>query len=414
MRPWLIGLLLLALLIAAAAVFFRAELQRLRYQRSLFTGAPQHEHFVRQEDYYPVNEMPAAPTPVAFLAGPALALPRTFEHRGATLETAAFLERTDTAALLVLHRGAVRHESYALSGGPEIPWLTHSVSKSLVATAVGIALRKGLIAQLSDPIDRYVPALAGSGYAGVSILDVLQMASGIRWNEDYADRESDLNRFGAVMFRGDSYDAFVAQRVRERPPGEYHSYVGMNSQALTMLVRAVTGESLATFLSRELWSPLGAQDRAYWSTDRFGVELGLGGLSASARDLAKVGELYRKGGQWQGTTLLDAAFVKSATSVTAAHLARGPNPASAHRMGYGYHWWLPDGDEQDYSAIGIYNQFVYVSPAHDAVIVKLSAYRDYATSHEPSAYLEAETFSLLRALARLAASEGNGDRIAGY
>ncbi|MEM7217338.1 MAG: serine hydrolase [Pseudomonadota bacterium] len=399
MRKLLIigGTLLLGLLVLG--LLFRQELQRLGYQRSLFTGAPQHEHFVRQDAYYPVNEMLPAAQTVEFPSGSPLTLPAAFAHGSKRLETEAFLTRTDTGALLILQDGEVRYEDYRLTGGPAVAWLTHSISKSLVATAVGIAQREGLIESLDDPITRYVPALAGSGYDGTKIRDILQMASGIRWTEDYADRDSDLNRFGLVILTGGSYDEFTATRVRERPPGEFNHYVGMNSQALTMLVREATGMSLAAWLERHLWQPLGAQDRAFWTTDRRGVELGLGGLSASARDLAKVGELYRLGGVWNGQRILSEDWVRESTTVTAPHLARGKRDSSAHGMGYGLHWWLPQGDDQDYTGIGIYNQFVYVSPRERLVIVKLSAYRSYASSHDADAYLEPETISLFRSIA---------------
>ncbi|MEM9624563.1 MAG: serine hydrolase, partial [Pseudomonadota bacterium] len=206
--------------------------------------------------------------------------------------------------------------------------------------------------------------------------------------------------FGRTLFTGGSYDTFVAQRVRERPPGEYNNYKGVDSQALTMLVRAVSGKSLAEYLTDQVWHPMGMQDRAYWTTDNLGVELGLGGLSASARDLAKVGELYLNGGVWRGVQLLDAEWVEAATSVMAPHLVRGESAASKHTMGYGYQWWLPDGDDQDFSAIGIYNQFVYVNPRADTVVVKLSAYRDYANLEVERPYMEAENFSFFRAIAR--------------
>ncbi len=393
---WLVGLGVAISLIAA--LIFQQEIKRLRYQTTLFSGAPQHEHFVRQDDYYPFNEMSRAPHPQPLTRGAEFKLPTAFVHLGEKFITREFLEHTDTTALLVLHNGQLLVEEYWLTGGPDVAWLTHSVSKTMVATAVGIALRDGLINDLDDPVTAYVAALRGSGYDGVSIRDILQMSSGVKWNEDYADPDSDLNLFGGVMIAGASYDEFVAGIERERQPGTFNSYVGMNSQALTMLVRAVTGMSLAQYLTDELWHPLGMQDRAYWTTDRHGVELGLGGLSASARDLAKLGELYRQGGIWQGRRILDAQWVREATTVTAPHLARGENPDSAHIMGYGFHWWLPDGDASDYSAIGIYNQFVYVDPEAAAVIVKLSAYRRYASSHAADAYLEAETFSLFRAI----------------
>jgi len=397
----LLGFVLATLIVvgAVSAVVFRQEVGRFRYQTSLFTGASQHDNFNRQEDFYPINEMPGSTDPRPFPRGVDFDLPETFSHKNKIRDSRAFLERTDTAALFILHDGKIRFENYWLTGGADVAWLTHSVSKSMVATAVGLALKEGRIKSLDDPITRYVPTLKESGYDGVPIRHILQMSSGIRWTEDYADRASDINLFGVTLLTGGSYDDFVGARVSERSPGGYHHYTGMDTQALTMLVRASTQTSLADFLKEKFWHPLGMQDRAYWTTDRYGVELGLGGLSATARDLAKVGELYRNGGNWFGNQILDPAWVTASTTVTEPHLARGENPASAHRMGYGYHWWLPEGDDQDYSAIGIYNQFIYVNPKFQTVIVKLSAYRDYANGETAEHYLEAETFSLFRAIA---------------
>lgn len=390
----------IGLLVGAMALIFEQELRRLNYQRSLFSGAPQHENFDRQHEYYPIHAMAASTQPYLFPSGARITLPASFTHRDQTYNTLDFIGQTDTTALLVIQDGQLRYEDYWLTGAPNKPWLTHSVSKTFVATGVGLAIHEGLINSVEDPIDQYVPQLASSGYQGVSIRNVLQMSSGIRWNEDYADSASDLNQFGLVMLTGSSYDSFVAARVSERPPGVFNSYTGMDAQALTMLVRAVTGGSLADYLRNKLWEPIGMQDRAYWTTDNQGTELGLGGLSATARDLAKLGELYRLNGNWLGQQLLDPSWVEDATTVTAAHLERGENPNSKHRMGYGYQWWLPDGDNQDFSAIGIYNQFVYVNPEHQTVIVKLSAYRNYAMDSKPASYLESETFSLFRQIAQ--------------
>ncbi|MEM1436336.1 MAG: serine hydrolase [Pseudomonadota bacterium] len=326
-------------------------------------------------------------------------LPQQFEHRDRRFDTQAFLEQTDTTALYVVHDGRMRYERYWRTGGPAVAWLTQSVSKSVVGTGVALTIQDGFIRSLDDPISDYVPVLGRGGYRGIPIRDVLQMSSGIRWNEDYGDRDSDLNQFGRVLFTGKSYDAFVADRVSERASGTRHNYTGMDAQALTMLVRAVSGRSLADYLSDRLWEPLGMEDRAYWTTDDTGVELGLGGLCASARDLAKLGELYRLNGIWHGRRLLSADWVRAATRANAPHLRRGKRDESSYSMGYGYQWWLPEGDPQDYSAIGIYNQFIYVNPEAGLVVVKLSAHRDYANPAVAEPYLELQTFSLFRSIA---------------
>lgn len=387
-------------ILAVLAIVNRQLVARGRYQTSLFTGAPQHENFVRQADFYPVARMSASPAPRPFEAGPRLTLPETFPWEGHEVSVSAFLSETDTAALLVLQHGRLVFEEYWLTGGRDVLWLTHSVSKSVVSAAVGLALRDGEIASVDDAISEYVPALAGSGYDSVRIEDVLQMSSGVRWNEDYADPDSDINQFGWTMFLGRSYDAFVAERVRENPPGERHRYTGMDSMALGMLVAAATDRPLARYLETELWHPLGAEDGAFWTTDDAGVPLALGGFNATARDLAKLGELYRREGDWHGARILPGEWSRASTTATAPHLVRGKREQSAYEMGYGYQWWLPEGDPTDYSAIGIYNQFVYVSPATRTVIVKLSANRRYAVDGN---FQEKETFALFRRIAADAA-----------
>ena len=381
-------------------VLFRQQIGRLLYQRSLFSGAEQTQHFIRQADYYPVNRMTASDKPFQFPQGNLLELPQSFSFKGEALLVQDFLTETDTVALLVLKEGRLVYETYWQTGGKDVQWLSHSVSKSFVATGVGLALRDGLIKSLEDPISDYVPLLKGSGYDGVRIKDVLQMSSGIRWTEKYSSGTSDINRFGWTMLKGDSYDAFVASMAPETTPGTRNRYTGMDTQALTMLVRAVTGKSLTAHLHKELWQPLGMEFDAFWTTDEEGVELGLGGLNATARDFAKLGELYRLGGNWHGTQILPAEWVAASTIPDAPHLQRGANDLSSHAMGYGYQWWLPEGDDQDFSAIGIYNQFIYVNPEENTVIVKLSANRNYAKNSDPSSYREVETFELLRTIAR--------------
>lgn len=396
------GYILLALLVIGLVLglLYRQEIRRALYQGSLFSGAEQAQNFVRQADYYPVNRMTASDSPFQFPEGTPLALPQDFTYEGQSLPVEAFLTETDTVALLVLKDGKLVYENYWQTGGKDVQWLSHSVSKSFVSAAIGLAVRDGLIKSIEDPISDYVPLLKGSGYDGVRIKDVLQMSSGIRWTEKYSNGTSDINRFGWTMLKGASYDAFVASMVAETEPGTQNRYTGMDTQALTMLVRAVTGQSLAAYLQKELWLPMGMEFDAFWTTDNRGVELGLGGLNATARDFAKLGELYRLGGNWHGTQILPADWVAASTTPDAPHLQRGANDISTHAMGYGYQWWLPVGDDQDYSAIGIYNQFIYVNPEENTVIVKLSANRNYAQNSDPSSYREVETFEFLRALAR--------------
>lgn len=151
----------------------------------LFTGAPQHEHFCRMNELVETRRMAPAATPRGWETGEPIALPETFEFMGQTLSARELLTQTDTAALLVVKDGVIRHEQYMLTGGPHVNWLSMSVAKSFISALVGIALNEGLIGDVEEPISKYVPVDPGSAYDSTAIRSVLQMSSGARWNEDY-------------------------------------------------------------------------------------------------------------------------------------------------------------------------------------------------------------------------------------
>ena len=243
-----------------------------------------------------------------------------------------------------------------------------------------------------------MPELAGSAYDGVAIVDILEMSSGAAWDEDYADPDSDVMRMGMIMGIGGSLDKFTADIKPERAPGTYNRYNSADTQALGMLVSRATGRSLTQYMQEKLWEPLGTESDAYWIIDDFDVEMAFAGLNATARDYAKIGELFRNKGSWFGKQIVSEDWVTNATHSSKAHLLPGENPASDYPMGYGYQWWLMDGDEGEYSAIGVYNQFIYVNPTKDLVIVKLSAFSDYATVETEEGYREFQTIELFRAI----------------
>ena len=389
----------LALVIVAAGIGFliyKRELDRLSFASSLFTGAEQYENFGRMADMFPVATMHAAETPFEFADGAPIGLPDSFTYGDQSVDTEAFLAETDTSALLVLKDGKVRFERYMLTGGRNVNWMSMSVAKSFVSAAIGIAVEEGHIKSIEEPVTAYAPSLAGSAYDGVRIKDILQMSSGARWNEDYGDPDSDINRFGRILALGGSLNAFAATLEGEREPGTYNHYNSTDTQVLGLLLTKATGRSVTGYMEEKLWKPLGAESDAYWLIDDEGMEMVFGGLNATARDYAKLGELYRLGGVWQGKQLVPAEWVRASTTPDAPHLMPGNNPASAFPLGYGYQWWIIESTEREFSAIGVYNQFIYVNPARDLVIVKLSANSDYATSDDPSAFRELETIEFFR------------------
>ena len=283
--------------------------------------------------------------------------------------------QTHTTALLVLKQGAVRYEEYWLSGGREVQLMSFSVAKSFVSALVGIALSEGSIRSIEDPIDQYAAGLKGCAYEGVRIKDVLQMSSGARWNEDYSDRDSEIFRLSEATGPGGSFDKFMASMPRETEPGTRCMYNSADTQALGMLIAGATGVSLTEYMQERLYTPLGMESSGHWMIDSVGREMAYAGLLMTARDFAKLGELYRNGGSWRGQQIIPSEYVGASVRADAPHLQPGSPIVSGHSFGpgYGYQWWLPAGDFGDYSAIGVYNQYIYVDPNRNTVIVKLSA-----------------------------------------
>jgi CubicO group peptidase (beta-lactamase class C family) len=366
------------------------------YVNSLFSGASQIQNFQTQREIFPTARISASPNPRPFPKGAPMTLPAAYAYGGASKDLQGFMNETETMALIVLKDGAIRHESYAEWGGPDTHWISHSVAKSFVSAAIGIALDEGLIKSIEQPVTDYVPALGidGSAYAGVRIKDILQMSSGAGWNEDYSDPNSDIKRLARIRATGGAINEFPATLKRAREPGTFNHYNSANTQVLGMLLVAVTGRSIVDYVQERLWHPLGMEADGYWIVDSTGMEIAYGGLNVIARDYAKIGELYRMNGKWDGKQIVSETWVKASVTPDGPHLLPGNNSG----FGYGYQWWVPEGNEGEYSAIGVYNQFIYVNPTKRVVIVKLSANRRYGLTNDEAGYRTLETTEFLRAI----------------
>lgn len=370
------------------------------FELGLFAGVPQHENFCRIAEILPTTTLEPSSHPHPWDRGDGVELPRTYRFGGQTKSVEEFFVETDTAALPVLQDGALRHERYALTGGPDVTWISMSVAKSFISALVGIAVSEGHIADIDEPISAYVPVDKGSAYDGVSIRNVLQMSSGARWNEDYHDPSSDVYRLIAALGSGGSLDDFVATMAADNEPGVLCRYNSGDTQALGALLVRATGRSLTDYMQEKLCEPLGMTHRGHWLVDTRGMEVAFAGLALTARDYARIGELYRNGGIWRGEQVVPGSWVSASLSPDADRLLPGRPIVGTHRFsfGYGYQWWIPAGERDEFSAIGVYNQFVYVDPASHSVIVKLSANRAYGTSSEESTNREGETLAFLRAI----------------
>jgi len=400
LKKWLLGIFgVLVVVVLIVTVVFWKDIQEIRAvmdYAGTFESETINENFRSLYKKYPSKTLSRS-GPVYELASAPRPLPETYTWKGKTEKIAEWVDRTDTTGLLVIKDDIIAFEQYFRGNEKSTRSIAMSVSKSVVSCLVGIALAEGKISDLQVPVDQHAPQLKDGGYAGVSLKNVLQMSSGVRFNEDYGDLKSDIVRL-VVSFLTGSVNDFVASLPNELKPGTFNRYVSADTQVLAMALQAATGKSLVDYAHEKLWSRLGVEYDAEWLTDPNGMEMAFGGLNATLRDYARFGMLYlNQGRNFKGEQLVPATWVKASVTPDAPHLMPGrDNPGSDWPMGYGYQWWIPENPQGDFTAIGIYGQFIYVNPANKTVIAKTSAYVDYNNSGDE---MEFESMEAFRAIA---------------
>lgn len=386
-RRWLAvgSVTALLTLVLAAALLIGPALPLLR----MFDDAQRAESFRTLHTLLPSRVVRASDDPWAFTRDER-PLPETFEHQGVERSLAAFLEVSETTGLLVAIDGAIVHESYARGYDAAALATSFSVAKSFTSALVGIALERGLIASLDDPVDAYVRELAAGGYAGVTVRQLLTMTSGVAWSEDYQDPRSDVMQLPVRLFvLRQAVPSVLAGVAREHAPGVVQRYSSADTLALGLLLERATGASLVSFLEEALWQPAGMASSAAWGTDRRGHALAYAFIGATLRDYARFGRLYLHGGRLGGVQVVPDAWVEA--SLTPVGPA-GPDGAFGAGLRYGFHWWLPPDGEHEALALGIYGQAIYLHRDLGVVIVKTGTDPGFLGRQD-------ETLAALRAIA---------------
>ena len=291
-----------------------------------------------------------------------------FSDRGKQYDLESYLELNRIAAILILQDGRVKLERYRFGNTDRTRWMSMSIAKSITSTLVGAALKDGFIRSLSDSVTRYVPSLNGTAYDGVSVRDVLMMASGVRWNETYSDPTSDRRRLLEAQISQVPGSALAVMKSlpRAAAPGTTSNYNTGETQVVAEVLRAAVGRPLATYLSDRIWSRFGMEaDANWWLDSPGGTEIGGSGLSATLRDYGRFGLFVLGGGVAAGDSILPASWVREAT--TPKTLRGGA------AVDYGYLWWTgaTPASRRDgaFMAIGIHGQYLYVNPIARIVIV---------------------------------------------
>lgn len=378
LRHWKKILVVCLALVIGTGALFHKNVNRLWIAITLYDEDKIVNNFMSLYQSFNASTIAASDTPFE-LPEVAGQLPDSFTlDGGGDLDLQDFLRQSGTTGLLVIKNGEIRVEDYYLGNSREQQHISWSMGKSFLSAMFGLAIEEGHIKSIEETVTDYVPELIGTGYDKVRIKDVLQMSSGVRFNEDYGDFHSDINRFGRTIALGSSLDNFSASLERQRTPGTYNHYVSIDTQVLGMVLDRALDVSLSQYLSDKFWQPMGMEYPAYWLTDDYGMELALGGLNVTLRDYAKFGWLFLNKGKWGEQQLVPEQWVKDSVTPDAPHLMPGiNNPQSSSVFGYGYQWWIPVGADDEFLAQGIYNQYIYIDPDQQLVIVKLSANHRY-------------------------------------
>lgn len=291
------------------------------------------------------------------------------------------LAETYADGIVVLHRGSIVFERYFGALEAHKPHIAMSVTKSFTGTLAGLMIAEGKI----DPEARvtvYVPELSSSGFADARVSEVLDMTTGLAYTEVYTDTNSDI----WAMRRANgmappepgapptSLLEFLTTQKKKGDHGKVFGYRTINTDVLAWILRRVTGTSLSELLSERLWQPIGAEEDAYFTVDRLGMEYGGGGLNTTLRDLARFGELMRNRGRFNGRQVLPADVVDD--------IARGGDPAKFAPAGYATlpgwsyrrQWWVSHDAHGVYMARGIHGQSIYIDPKAEVVIARYGSH----------------------------------------
>lgn len=279
----------------------------------------------------------------------------------------AYMADNRSAGIVVLHKGALRLEEYGLGFTQGRRWTSFSVAKSFTSTLTGAALKDGAIKSLADPVSDYIPGLKGSAYDDVTIEQLLTMSSGVAWNEDYEDPQSDVARFNAHEAEDGlpNLVSYMKQLPRAHPAGSVWHYSTGETNLIGILVQQATGKRLATYLSEKIWKPYGMSQDATWLLSTDGDEISGCCVQATTRDFALMGQFLLEGAVIDGEPIVPDWWFEKATTKQMEYGVEG--------HGYGYQWWTMDSGA--YMARGIFGQSIYIDPARELVIATNSNWR---------------------------------------
>jgi CubicO group peptidase (beta-lactamase class C family) len=317
---------------------------------------------------FPVRVVKRGPHVLA-LPPAAKRLPRLeFTSGGKSYDLIDYMALNRVTALLVLKDGKIAYEDYEMGNDERTRWMSMSMVKSITSSLMGAAIQQGYIHGIDDPVTQYVAKLKGSAYDGVSIRYLLQMASGVKWDETYTNPASDRRRMleAQIAQQPGAILDLMSKLPRAGAPGTIWNYSTGETFVAGAVVRAAVGRPLAQYLSERIWTKVGMEaDATWWLESPEGLEIGGSGLSATLRDYGRFGLFLMNDGVANGERILPEGWVREAGS---------SKTIGGKLVDYGYMIWpfsaSPGAvNAGAFQALGIYGQHIYVNPREHVVIV---------------------------------------------
>ncbi len=271
-----------------------------------------------------------------------------------------YLEDNKTVAFLVIQNDTIQYEKYwdKYNDASIVP--SFSMAKAITSILIGCAIDDKLIQSVNEPITNYIPELKDNGFEKVTIEHLLQMTSGLDFNESYSNPFGDA----ATFYYGTNLRKAIDKMKLKTEPGKQFEYVSGNTQLLGLVLeRALKDRTITSYFEERIWKPLEMEFDASWSLDRKknGLEKTFCCINARARDYAKIGRLYLNKGKWNGKQIVSENWVTQSTKI---------DTTNGSVWYYQYQWWLPT-QTGDFMAQGILGQYIYVHPEKNLIIVRL-------------------------------------------
>ncbi|MBY2925962.1 serine hydrolase [Rhizobium laguerreae] len=329
-------------------------------------------------------------------AGPASGLPADlrdidvipFEVEGQAYTIGSFLETSYANGFLVLHGGKIVAERYLNGMTPYTQHLSQSVAKSVVGTLAGILIGRGMVDPTAS-LTHYLPELAATAYNGATVQHVLDMTSGVAFDETYTAPDSHMAQLDVASgwktlvnpnWHTNVWDLMLSLKDLECPHGTSFRYRSIETDVLSFVLQRAAATPLAELVSRELWAPMGAEEDAYFTVDAAGYALGDGGFNATLRDYARLALLHLRGGEIDGRRIVPTEWIAGTRFDADPRLFGGIYQEVLPAGAYHNQFWIEDTARGVYMARGVFGQLIYIDPGADFAAIVLSSWPEFVST----------------------------------